>query len=80
VTSIDQDINMEDRAEVRLVSSDPITLSRTLLEDYHQCLEAKEDFCIVLSSIQTACKYISSEVQGRTNTQSVLLENSPLSH
>lgn len=49
--------------KVLTTDTDPITLTRRILEDQRHLPLAKGDFTIILSSIQLACKYISNAVR-----------------
>jgi len=49
--------------KARVVNTDPITLTRYLVSSQKEHTEATGDFTILLTSIQTACKFISSKVR-----------------
>mmetsp|Transcript_31243 Transcript_31243/g.54266 ORF Transcript_31243/g.54266 Transcript_31243/m.54266 type:complete len:343 (+) Transcript_31243:601-1629(+) len=54
-----------ERIEVRelMIDTNPITLTRRILEDQRNLPEARGDFTIILSSIQMACKFLSNAVR-----------------
>lgn len=54
---------MVDRATLLSVGSDPLTLTRHILQSQRDFPTASGDFTIILSSIQLACKYISNAVR-----------------
>lgn len=47
----------------RKINNDPITLTRYLVAEQQQHKDATGDFTLLLSAIQTACKFISSRVR-----------------
>jgi fructose-1,6-bisphosphatase I len=47
----------------RIVNTDPVTLTRYLINSQKEHNEATGDFTLLLTSIQTACKFISSKVR-----------------
>jgi fructose-1,6-bisphosphatase I len=49
--------------KVLTTDTDPLTLTRRILEDQRHMPEARGDFTIILSSIQLACKYVSNAVR-----------------
>lgn len=49
--------------EKRIIPTDPITLTRYLIASQKDHCEATGDFTLLLTAIQTACKYISSKVR-----------------
>ena len=54
---------MVDRANLLSVGSDPLTLTRHILQSQKDFPGATGDFTIILSSIQLACKYVSNAVR-----------------
>mmetsp|Transcript_21006 Transcript_21006/g.18333 ORF Transcript_21006/g.18333 Transcript_21006/m.18333 type:complete len:340 (+) Transcript_21006:74-1093(+) len=48
---------------MKSLNTDPMTLTRFLVKQQQQYKEASGDFTILLTSIQTACKFISSKVR-----------------
>ena len=49
--------------KLRSITTDPITLNRYLISSQKDHKEASGDFTLLLTSIQTACKFISSKVR-----------------
>lgn len=49
--------------KAQTVNTDPVTLTRFLVNSQQHAKEATGDFTILLTSIQTACKFISSKVR-----------------
>jgi len=45
------------------MNTNPITLTRMLMQEQQHIKDASGDFTLLMSSIQTACKYISSKVR-----------------
>ena len=54
---------MEVEQKYQIKSTDPVTLTRHLITTQKEHKEATGDFTILLTAIQTACKYISSKVR-----------------
>eukprot|EP01016_Furgasonia_blochmanni_P054962 TRINITY_DN9124_c0_g1_i2.p1 TRINITY_DN9124_c0_g1~~TRINITY_DN9124_c0_g1_i2.p1 ORF type:complete len:395 (+),score=150.42 TRINITY_DN9124_c0_g1_i2:62-1186(+) len=55
--------NMEYKAPMSGDSSDPMTLSRHIIQTQQKHKEAHGDFTILINAIAVACKYISSKVR-----------------